>query len=406
MSNFDKFRSARQVQQNAESSVEQIAVNDIVAYDDHPFEIKPDRVQELVESIRMNGILEPLLVRVHPEQRGKYECIAGHHRLEAARQLKLETVPAIIRAMTDTEADLAMVDTNIQRGFSDLKLTEIGRIMKVRWEALKHQGKKIEVETDTQTGLGMNERTARRYIRLTHLIPELAEAVDSKKLPLLSGEALSYLPPAMQYTIATQVELGSLTKYMALAYRERYEAGKPFEILMKLPDSVAGSENRELSDTVTGSENRELSDTVTGSENQEPSDIVTRSEPQEPLDTVTRSKDQELSDTVTGSGGQDFIIKALRHLGEESVFKNLVLMYQPKKEWIADLKKSHLRYLDDEVGLSCEAAGISIEDGGERLITVLTYSQAYDIISDSIRKGEWLSKKKMLELAKKYWGGE
>lgn len=394
MSSFDKFRSARQVQQNAESSVEQIPVVNIVAYDDHPFEIKPDRVQELVESIRMNGILEPLLVRVHPEQRGKYECIAGHHRLEAARQLKLETVPAIIRAMTDTEADLAMVDTNIQRGFSDLKLTEIGRIMKVRWEALKHQGKKIEVETDTQTGLGMNERTARRYIRLTHLIPELAEAVDSKKLPLLSGEALSYLPPAMQYTIATQVELGSLTKYMALAYRERYEAGKPFEILMKLPDSVAGSENRELSDTVTGSEN------------QEPSDIVTRSEPQEPLDTVIRSKDQELSDTVTGSGGQDFIIKALRHLGEESVFKNLVLMYQPKKEWIADLKKSHLRYLDDEVGLSCEAAGISIEDGGERLITVLTYSQAYDIISDSIRKGEWLSKKKMLELAKKYWGGE
>ena len=383
MSSFDKFRSARQVQQNAESSVEQIPVVNIVAYDDHPFEIKPDRVQELVESIRMNGILEPLLVRVHPEQRGKYECIAGHHRLEAAR-----------RAMTDTEADLAMVDTNIQRGFSDLKLTEIGRIMKVRWEALKHQGKKIEVETDTQTGLGMNERTARRYIRLTHLIPELAEAVDSKKLPLLSGEALSYLPPAMQYTIATQVELGSLTKYMALAYRERYEAGKPFEILMKLPDSVAGSENRELSDTVTGSEN------------QEPSDIVTRSEPQEPLDTVIRSKDQELSDTVTGSGGQDFIIKALRHLGEESVFKNLVLMYQPKKEWIADLKKSHLRYLDDEVGLSCEAAGISIEDGGERLITVLTYSQAYDIISDSIRKGEWLSKKKMLELAKKYWGGE
>ena len=394
MSSFDKFRSARQVQQNAESSVEQIPVVNIVAYDDHPFEIKPDRVQELVESIRMNGILEPLLVRVHPEQRGKYECIAGHHRLEAARQLKLETVPAIIRAMTDTEADLAMVDTNIQRGFSDLNLTEIGRIMKVRWEALKHQGKKIEVETDTQTGLGMNERTARRYIRLTHLIPELAEAVDSKKLPLLSGEALSYLPPAMQYTIATQVELGSLTKYMALAYRERYEAGKPFEILMKLPDSVAGSENRELSDTVTGSEN------------QEPSDIVTRSEPQEPLDTVIRSKDQELSDTVTGSGGQDFIIKALRHLGEESVFKNLVLMYQPKKEWIADLKKSHLRYLDDEVGLSCEAAGISIEDGGERLITVLTYSQAYDIISDSIRKGEWLSKKKMLELAKKYWGGE
>lgn len=391
MNNFDKFRSARQVQQSAESSVEQIPVVNIVAYDDHPFEIKSDRVQELVESIRMNGILEPLLVRVHPEQRGKYECIAGHHRLEAARQLKLETVPAIIRAMTDTEADLAMVDTNIQRGFSDLKPTEIGRIMKVRWEALKHQGKKIEVETDNQTGLGMNERTARRYIRLTHLIPELAEAVDSKKLPLLSGEALSYLPPAMQYTIAAQVELSGLTKDIALAYRERYEAGKPFEILMKLPDRV------------TGSENQEPSDTVTGGEIQEPPVTETRSENQEPPDRVTESENQGLPATVSGSGNRDFIIKALRHLGEESVFKNLVLMYQPKKEWIAKLKKSHLRYLDGEVGLYCEAAGISIEDGDERLVTVLTYSQAYDIISDLIRQREWLSKQKMLKLAKEYW---
>ena len=427
MNSFDKFRSARQVQQSAESRVGQIAVNDIVAYDDHPFEIKEERVEELVQSIRLNGILEPLLVRVHPEQRGKYECIAGHHRLEAARRLNLETVPAIIRAMTDTEADLAMVDTNIQRGFADLKPTEIGRIMKVRWEAMKHQGKKIEAETDTQTGLGMNERTARRYIRLTYLIPELAEAVDSKKLSLLSGEALSYLPSAMQYTIATKVELSSLTKDIALAYRERYEAGKPFEILMRLPDMMTGSgsqelpdsvtesSNQELPDSVTESSNQELPDSVTGSKSQELPDTVTRSENQEPPDSVTGSENQESSDTipgnetkelpvtVTGSGNRDFIIKALRHLGEESVFKNLVLMYQSKKEWIAELKKSHLSLLNDEVGLHCESAGISIEDGDEKLVTVLAYSQAYDIISDLIREGKWLPKMKMLELAKKYW---
>lgn len=391
MSSFDKFRSSRQVQQSAESSVEQIAVNDIVAYDDHPFEIKKERVEELVQSIRLNGILEPLLVRVHPEQRGKYECIAGHHRLEAARRLNLETVPAIIRAMTDTEADLAMVDTNIQRGFADLKPTEIGRIMKVRWEAMKHQGKKIETEMDTQTGLGMSERTARRYIRLIHLIPELANAVDDKRLPFLAGVELSFLPSAMQYTIATQTNVSTITKEIAVIYRERYESGKPFQILSSLPD------------TVTGSESQEPPDTVTKSENQEPPDTVTRSETQEPLDTVTRSKNQELPDIMIGSEGQDFIIKAIHHLGEESVFKKLVLMYQSKKEWIAELKKSHFGHADDEVELHCGATGISIEDGDKKLVTVLTYSRVYDIISDLIRKGEWLPKKRMAELAIQFW---
>ena len=391
MSNIDKFRSAKQVQQSAESSVEQIAVNDIVAYDDHPFEIKKERVEELVQSIRLNGILEPLLVRVHPEQRGKYECIAGHHRLEAARRLNLETVPAIIRAMTDTEADLAMVDTNIQRGFADLKPTEIGRIMKVRWEAMKHQGKKIETEMDTQTGLGMSERTARRYIRLIYLIPELANAVDDKRLPFLAGVELSFLPSAMQYTVATQADLSAITKEIAAIYRDRYESGKPFQILSSLPD------------TVTGSANQEPSDTVTGSESQEPPDTVTESANQEPLDTVTRSKNQEFPDIMIGSEGQDFIIKAIRHLGEESVFEKLVLMYQSKKEWIAELKKSHFGHADDEVELHCGAAGISIEDGDKKLVTVLTYSRVYDIISDLIRKGEWLPKKRMAELAIQFW---
>ena len=374
---IDKFRSARQVQQNAESSVEQIPVVNIVAYDDHPFEIKPDRVQELVESIRMNGILEPLLVRVHPEQRGKYECIAGHHRLEAARRLNLETVPAIIRAMTDTEADLAMVDTNIQRGFADLKPTEIGRIMQVRWNAMKHQGKKIEAETDSQTGLGMNERTARRYIRLIHLIPELANAVDDKRLPFLAGVELSFLPSAMQYTIATQTNVSTITKEIAVIYREQYESGKPFQILSSLPDTVTGSENQEFSDTVAGSENQEPSDTVTGSEN------------------------QELSDTVTGNGNQDFIIKAIRHLGEESVFTDLVLRYLPEKEWSRKLKKSRWHIATEKMDVCCEAAGISIRKG--KLVTVLSYHQAYDIIASLIRRGEWLSKEKMAELAVHLW---
>ena len=415
MSNIDKFRSAKQVQQSAESSVEQIAVNDIVAYDDHPFEIKKERVEELVQSIRLNGILEPLLVRVHPEQRGKYECIAGHHRLEAARRLNLETVQAIIRAMTDTEADLAMVDTNIQRGFADLKPTEIGRIMKVRWEAMKHQGKKIETEMDTQTGLGMSERTARRYIRLIYLIPELANAVDDKRLPFLAGVELSFLPSAMQYTVATQADLSAITKEIAAIYRDRYESGKPFQILSSLPDTVTGSANQEPSDTVTGSESQEPPDTVTrsesqeppdtvtGSESQEPPDTVTESANQEPLDTVTRSKNQEFPDIMIGSEGQDFIIKAIRHLGEESVFEKLVLMYQSKKEWIAELKKSHFGHADDEVELHCGAAGISIEDGDKKLVTVLTYSRVYDIISDLIRKGEWLPKKRMAELAIQFW---
>ena len=263
--------------------------------------------------------------------------------------------------------------------------------MKVRWGAMKHQGKKIETEMDTQTGLGMSERTARRYIRLIYLIPELANAVDDKRLPFLAGVELSFLPSAMQYTVATQADLSAITKEIAAIYRDRYESGKPFQILSSLPD------------TVTGSANQEPSDTVTGSESQEPPDTVTESANQEPLDTVTRSKNQEFPDIMIGSEGQDFIIKAIRHLGEESVFEKLVLMYQSKKEWIAELKKSHFGHADDEVELHCGAAGISIEDGDKKLVTVLTYSRVYDIISDLIRKGEWLPKKRMAELAIQFW---
>ena len=194
---------------------------------------------------------------------------------------------------------------------------------------------------------------------------------------------MSYLPPAMQYTIATQVELCSLTKDMALAYRERYEAGKPFEILMKLPDTMTESESQELSDTVTGSEN------------------------QDPSDTVTRSENQELSDSLSGSKplkrtlGAEDIECGLRCFGEESVFLDLVLRYLPEKEWSRNLKKSHWHIGTEKMDVACEAAGVTIRKGA--LVTVLSYHQAYDMISNLIRQGEWLSKPKMLELAKKYW---
>ncbi len=96
--------------------------------------------------------------------------------------------------------------------------------------------------------------------------------------------------------------------------------------------------------------------------------------------------------------------EGLRHLGEESVFTELVLRYLPEKEWSRKLRKSHFGHADDSIKLYCESTGIVIRKG--RTITVLSYRRAYDIIADMIRREEWLPKEKMVELARRVWGND
>ena len=172
----------------------------------HHFQVQEDKVQDLRESIREKGVLVPLIVRESKEI-GCYEIIAGHHRFEAAKNEKIESLPCMIKNVSDDDAELMMIDTNIQRGFGDMKPSEIANALKQRHEILcKQQGRRTDLVQDTdESGHDvrkfenkMSERNIRRYIALTNLIPALMQSVDDKKMSFVTGVALSYLKPENQ----------------------------------------------------------------------------------------------------------------------------------------------------------------------------------------------------------------
>ena len=169
----------------------------------HDFHIQEDKVNDLRESIREKGILMPLIVREYSDVPGYYEIIAGHHRYEAAKKEKVEKVPCIIKNVTDDEAALIMIDTNIQRGFTDMKPSEIARVLKKRHEILCRQGRRTDLKehsvTSGQDGQKlekeskMSSRSIRRYRALNNLISPLMDFVDNKTISMLSGVELSYI---------------------------------------------------------------------------------------------------------------------------------------------------------------------------------------------------------------------
>lgn len=187
-----------------ESSVE-IEISRIVAFQNHPFKVKDDeKMEELIESIRMQGILTPVLVR--PDDEDGYEMISGHRRMHAAKRLGLKTIPAIVKEMTDDESTIAMVNANIQR--EELLPSEKAFAYKMKMDALNRQGKRTDLTlghdvpkwSHEQIGdeAGLSGRQIKRYIRLTELIPEILELVDEKRILLTVGVDISYISQDIQ----------------------------------------------------------------------------------------------------------------------------------------------------------------------------------------------------------------
>ena len=178
----------------------------ISAIENHPFRVVDDeKMEELVESIRQQGILSPVLVR--PDDEGGYEMISGHRRLHAAKIVGLKKIPAIVRELTDDEAIIAMVNANLQR--EEILPSERGFSLKMKMDAMRHQGacrhdvaKLSPLERKTATivgeGSGLTGRSVQRYIRLTELIPELLDMVDTKRLSLVNGVDISYFDKDVQ----------------------------------------------------------------------------------------------------------------------------------------------------------------------------------------------------------------
>ena len=189
-------------------------------FKDHPFKIQNDEEMErIMESIRKVGVLSPGLAR--PTADGGYELVSGHRRLAACQQLELETMPVVVREMTDDEAVIAMVDANLQR--EHILPSEKAFAYKMKLEAMKHQGTSCQVGTKLRTDEEMAENTSdsarqiQRFIRLTNLIPEILAKVDEGKIAFNPAVELSYLSEGQQRDLLAAMEKNQCTPSHAQA---------------------------------------------------------------------------------------------------------------------------------------------------------------------------------------------
>lgn len=232
----DLFTNEEQRQEAKLEKIMELPIDEIHEFKNHPFKVRQDEEMiKLTESITENGILLPTLVRPSPDGKG-YEMISGHRRMKAAEMNGLDKVPAIVRDLTDEQATIIMVDSNIQR--ETILPTERGFAYKMKLEAMKHQGKRIDL-TSVQLGqklkgiysvellakeVGESKNQIQRYIRLTELIEPLRDMVDGlredkKKIALNPAVELSYLSKENQQFVVKYIEELDLTPSHAQAIR-------------------------------------------------------------------------------------------------------------------------------------------------------------------------------------------
>ena len=198
-----------------------ISLTELHTFKNHPYKVIEDQaMQELVESIRDNGVMTPIVIRSRVE--GGYEIISGHRRSHAAMLLGLIYVPAIIHECSDDEAAIAMVDLNIQR--KDILPSEKAKAYKIKYEAMKHQGKKGDQDAldKMAEAAGENRKKIQRYIRLTNLSEELMQMVDERSLGFSQGVDISFMPKHEQQWVfeALQEYDGNLTTFKSSKLKE------------------------------------------------------------------------------------------------------------------------------------------------------------------------------------------
>ena len=224
MNSLDELFSSQEERDDAKlERVKDIPLTELHPFKDHPFKIQnDDEMKRLIESIQKFGTLTPALTRPLPE--GGYELISGHRRLAACQVLGIETMPVIIREMSDDEAVIAMVDANLQR--EHILPSEKAFAYKMKLEAIKHQGitsrqvgEKLLSVTQVSKESDDSERQVQRYIRLTYLIPELLEMVDDGKIAFNPAVEISYLEQSEQRVLLNAMELNDCTPSHAQAIR-------------------------------------------------------------------------------------------------------------------------------------------------------------------------------------------
>ena len=207
--------------------IQLIPLEELNPFRDHPFKVQNDaEMERIVESVRKVGVISPGLAR--PLEDGGYELVSGHRRLAACRQAGLETMPVLVREMSDDEAVIAMVDANLQR--EHVLPSEKAFAYKMKMEALSHQGQasvqlgqkssRSIVAADANT----SETQIQRYIRLTNLVPDLLAMVDEGRIAFNPAVELSYLPEERQRDLLTAMQLYDCTPSLTQAIRMKRSA--------------------------------------------------------------------------------------------------------------------------------------------------------------------------------------
>ena len=255
----DLFSTEENRQEEQREQVQQIPIDELHPFTNHPFKVLDDEAMtRTVESIAQYGVLAPLIARPRPDGNG-YEIISGHRRQYAAKLAGLDTLPVIVRQMSDDAAVILMVDSNLQR--EHILPSERAFAYKMKLEAIKNQGARSDL-TSRQVGEKLwsvsqvsadaneSERQVHRFIRLTNLIPELLDMVDEKKISFNPAVELSYLDESQQRDFleamndtqnAPSLSQAQQLKKMAQCGEFTYE--KAFDIL--------GQEKKSEQDTVT-----------------------------------------------------------------------------------------------------------------------------------------------------------
>ena len=223
LSGYDElFMTEQERADTRKPKVEEIPLSELTPFKNHPFKVKNDaEMVELMRSIADAGVLSPALAR--PREGGGYELISGHRRLAACKALGMDTMPVIVRKLTDEEAVITMVDSNLQR--EHILPSEKAFAYKMKMEALRHQGRtsgqlgpKLTVE---EIAKGDSASQVKRYIRLTNLIPEILQMVDDGKIALTPAVELSYLQPSEQEMLFSVMDCDEVTPSLSQAQRLR-----------------------------------------------------------------------------------------------------------------------------------------------------------------------------------------
>ena len=230
LSGYDElFMTGQERADSRKPKVEELPLSELTPFKNHPFKVKNDaEMAELMKSIADAGVLSPALAR--PKEGGGYELISGHRRLAACKALGMGTMPVIVRQLTDEEAVITMVDSNLQR--EHILPSEKAFAYKMKMEALKSQGKrtdltlsqvatKLDTAAEIGSASGESRDTVYRYIRLTNLIPEILQMVDDGKIALTPAVELSYLSPEEQKLLLEQMDYTDSTPSLSQAQRMR-----------------------------------------------------------------------------------------------------------------------------------------------------------------------------------------